>query len=84
MIAALDEKLLLDRYRRMRAQGYLFALGPWEIAAIVLAVVLLFGVGKLSQVGGALGKTIREFKKEKNSSIDTPPRLEDKNKDRQS
>jgi sec-independent protein translocase protein TatA len=29
----------------------------------VLAIVLIhFGVGKLSQVGGALGKSIREFR----------------------
>jgi len=44
----------------------------WEIALIVLAVVLVFGVGKLSQVGGALGKSIREFRKEKDSASDKP------------
>ncbi len=47
---------------------------PWQIALIVLAVILVFGVGKLSQVGGALGKSIREFKKEKDSK-DDPPQL---------
>lgn len=40
-------------------------LGPMEIALIVLAVVLIFGVGKLGQIGGALGRSIREFRKEK-------------------
>ena len=39
----------------------------WEIALIVLAIILVFGVGKLSQVGGALGKSIREFRKEKDA-----------------
>ncbi len=46
--------------------------GGWEIALIVLAVILVFGVGKLSQVGGALGKSIREFRKEKEGKNDTP------------
>jgi len=40
-------------------------LGPLEIALIVLAVVLIFGVGKLGQIGGALGRSIREFRKER-------------------
>lgn len=47
-------------------------LGAWEIALIVMAVVLVFGVGKLSQVGGALGKSIREFRKEKERRDDPP------------
>jgi len=50
-------------------------LGPLEIVLIVVAVVLVFGVGKLSQVGGALGKSIREFRKEKDGLGDTPPKL---------
>ena len=36
----------------------------WPEALIILAVVLIvFGVGKLPQVGGALGKGIREFRR---------------------
>lgn len=36
----------------------------WPEALIILTVVLIvFGVGKLPQVGGALGKGIREFRK---------------------
>ena len=37
--------------------------GPWEIALILLIVLIVFGVGKLPQVGGAIGKSIRSFKK---------------------
>lgn len=37
-------------------------LGPWELAIILLIVIVIFGAGKLAQVGGALGKSIREFK----------------------
>ena len=36
----------------------------WPEALIILTVILIvFGVGKLPQVGGALGKGIREFRK---------------------
>lgn len=36
----------------------------WPEAVIIVAVVLIvFGVGKLPQVGGALGKGIREFRR---------------------
>jgi sec-independent protein translocase protein TatA len=38
-------------------------LGPWEIALILVIVLIVFGVGKLPQVGSALGKSIRNFKK---------------------
>jgi sec-independent protein translocase protein TatA len=37
-------------------------LGPVEIGLILLIVLIVFGVGKLPQVGGALGKGIREFR----------------------
>ncbi len=38
----------------------------WPEALIILAVVLIiFGAGKLPQIGGALGKSIREFRRAK-------------------
>jgi len=40
-----------------------FRMGPWEIALIVLVILIVFGVGKLPQVGGAFGKGLRAFKK---------------------
>jgi sec-independent protein translocase protein TatA len=39
-------------------------LGPVEIGLILVIVLIVFGVGKLPQVGGALGKGIREFRKQ--------------------
>jgi sec-independent protein translocase protein TatA len=39
--------------------------GALEIGLIVLGIVLIFGIGKLGQVGGALGKSIREFRRER-------------------
>ena len=40
-----------------------FRMGPWEIALIVVIILIVFGVGKLPQVGGAIGKGIRSFRK---------------------
>jgi len=52
-------------------------LSPIEIGLVLLLVTIVFGVGKLPQVGGALGKGIREFRKGKAGAIDTIIRLEE-------
>ncbi len=36
--------------------------GPWELAIILVIVIIIFGAGKLPEIGGALGRGIREFK----------------------
>lgn len=36
----------------------------WEILLIVVLALVIFGGSKLKGVGGALGQSIREFKKE--------------------
>ena len=47
-------------------------MGPMEIGIILVIVLIIFGVGKLPQVGGAIGKSIREFRKEK-EAVDEKP-----------
>jgi sec-independent protein translocase protein TatA len=37
-------------------------LGAMELMLILVIVILVFGVGKLPTIGGALGKGIKEFK----------------------
>ena len=37
--------------------------GIWEIALILVIILIVFGVGKLPQVGSSIGKGIRAFKK---------------------
>ncbi|MFC1874986.1 twin-arginine translocase TatA/TatE family subunit [Chloroflexota bacterium] len=37
--------------------------GPLEIGLILVIILIVFGVGKLPQVGAAFGKSIRAFKK---------------------
>lgn len=40
-----------------------------EIGLILVIVLIVFGVGKLPQIGGAIGKSIGEFRR---SSRDVP------------
>ena len=40
-----------------------FRIGPWEIALILVIILIVFGVGRLPQVGGAIGKGLRSFRK---------------------
>ncbi len=49
-------------------------LGPWELLIILLIVVALFGAGRIAGIGGALGSSIREFKKAVNDD-DTKPAI---------
>ena len=37
--------------------------GGWEIGIILLIVLIIFGPTKLPQMGQAMGKAIKEFKK---------------------
>ncbi len=46
-----------------------FRFGPWEIGLILIVILIVFGVGKLPQVGGTIGKGLREFRKAR-SGID--------------
>jgi sec-independent protein translocase protein TatA len=41
----------------------MFGLGFPELVIILVIVLLVFGAGKLPEIGGALGKTIKGFKK---------------------
>lgn len=38
-------------------------LGPMELIIILVIIVAIFGASKLAGIGGALGGSIREFKK---------------------
>ena len=37
-------------------------LGPVELIIILVVVLLVFGVGRLSKIGGEMGSAIREFR----------------------
>lgn len=39
------------------------SLGTTELVLILAVVVILFGVGRVSRIGGEMGSAIREFRK---------------------
>ena len=45
-------------------------LGPLELGIILVIVIMIFGVGRLPEVGGAVGKTIKEFRRNMGGSDD--------------
>jgi sec-independent protein translocase protein TatA len=45
--------------------------GWQELAIVLVIVVIIFGAGRLPEIGGAVGKSIKEFRNQ--SSDDSPP-----------
>ena len=43
-------------------------LGLPELLIILVIIVIVFGVGRLPEIGGAIGKGIREFRRSQDSS----------------
>ena len=60
------------------------SIGIWQIAIVVILVVLLFGRGKISSLMGDVAKGIKSFKKGMASDVtdDTEPKnISDENQD---
>ena len=60
------------------------SIGIWQIAVVVILVVLLFGRGKISSSMGDVAKGIKSFKKGMASDVtdDTDPKnISDENQD---
>ncbi|NHM27389.1 twin-arginine translocase TatA/TatE family subunit [Desulfofundulus sp. TPOSR] len=45
----------------------MFGMGPWELILILIIALVIFGPSKLPEVGQALGKGLREFRRAANS-----------------
>ena len=56
---------------------FLFA-GPWQIAIVVVLVVLLFGGKKIPELMKGLGGGIKEFKNASKEDDDEKDKIEDK------
>ncbi len=48
----------------------MFGLGWTELIVILVIIMIIFGVGKLPEVGAGLGKGIKEFKKASSDEIE--------------
>ena len=63
----------------------MFGLGTTELIIILILVLVIFGAGKLPQVGGALGKGLRNFKdgvKDIDEEEKDPEKLDDNSDDK--
>ena len=54
-----------------------FNLGPTELIIVLVIVMILFGVGKLPEIGGAVGKAIREFRESQKSDKEKTNKTKD-------
>jgi sec-independent protein translocase protein TatA len=45
-------------------------IGPWELAILLIVVLLVFGPKRLPEMGKSLGKGMREFKESLSTSHD--------------
>ena len=45
-------------------------IGAPELIIVLVIVMVIFGVGRLPEVGGAMGKAIREFRKSQTPSAE--------------
>ena len=59
------------------------SIGFWQIAIVVILVVLLFGIGKISSLMGDVAKGIKSFKKgmATDATEDTQPKNITENED---
>ena len=65
----------------------MFGLGTTELIIIMVLVMIIFGAGKLPQVGGALGKGLRNFKDgvkegDEEKSEEEPEKIDDKDQNK--
>ncbi|MDY6820342.1 MAG: twin-arginine translocase TatA/TatE family subunit [Deferribacterota bacterium] len=62
----------------------MFGLGTQELIIILVIIMIIFGAGKLPQIGEGLGKAIKNFKKATNdaeNAIDITPDSDKKEKE---
>jgi sec-independent protein translocase protein TatA len=58
--------------------GLIGNFGPWELVLILVIVLVIFGPGKLPQVGQSVGKALQNFKKAKQEEFDEVEDKKDK------
>ena len=56
----------------------MFGIGVPELIVIMVVALMVFGPGRLPEIGSALGKGIRDFKKGFEGMEDEPKKIETK------
>lgn len=56
----------------------MFGLGTTELIVILVIIMVLFGAGKLPEIGSGLGKAIKNFKKSSSEDSDSSKENKDK------
>lgn len=61
----------------------MFGIGMPELIIILVIIMIIFGAGRLPEIGSGLGKGIRNFKKATsgNDEIDVTPKDEEEKKE---
>ncbi|NLT20120.1 MAG: twin-arginine translocase TatA/TatE family subunit [Syntrophomonadaceae bacterium] len=50
--------------------GLIGNFGPWELGFILIIVLIIFGPGKLPQLGESVGKAVKGFRKAQDEDIE--------------
>jgi sec-independent protein translocase protein TatA len=61
----------------------MFGIGIPELVIILIIILIIFGAGKLPEIGASLGKGIKNFKKatiDEEQNPEKPEKIEDKTK----
>lgn len=82
MIFFYGNAIMLPTIHQRHRGGTMFGFGMPELIIILVIVMVVFGAGKLPEIGGALGKSIRNFKKaaDGKDEIEIKPKTEDTDK----
>ena len=55
---------------------FVHGVGWIELVIILVIVMIIFGVGRLPEIGGAMGKAIREFRTSQSGDAERKERVE--------
>ena len=60
--------ILAVHYGRPELEDRMFGIGMPELIIILVIILIIFGAGKLPEIGGGMGKAIRNFKSATNEA----------------